>query len=86
MDDVKLEQANSLQKNLKVARANLSAWKTSKTFTNSGGAAIYYENEAGCTTSGVAPVSPETFTVLKALNIQYWAGIVAQIETEYNEL
>lgn len=86
MDDVKLEQANSLQKKLKVARANLSVWKTSKTFKNSDGVAIHYENEADCTALVVAPVSPETFTVLKALNIQYWQGIVTQLETEYNQL
>lgn len=86
MDDVKLEQANGLQKNIKIAKENLQAWQTSTGFTNSGGAAIAYRNENGDYKTGILPVMPVTFSVIKALNITHWQDVVTQLEKEFSEL
>lgn len=86
MDDVKLEQANTLQKNIKIAKDNLTAWQTCTGFTNSGGVPIYYEDYPGHKTNGVAPVTPETFIVVKALNLAHWQQQVADLEKQYSEL
>lgn len=86
MDDIKLEQANTLQKKITTAKNNLQAWTTTTGFINSGGVSIYFEDYPGHKTNAVAPVTPETFIVVKALNVNYWQGVVAQLEKEYEQL
>ncbi len=86
MDDIKLEQATILKKNITQAKENLNAWQTSTGFTHSARIPIYFEDYPGHQTNAPAPVTPETFIVVKALNVTHWQGVVAQLEKEYEQL
>lgn len=86
MDNIKLEQANALQKNINIAKENLQAWENSNGFVNNGGPHIQWRKENGDYRNGTVPVTPETFGVVKAINVMHWQGIVAQLEKEYEQL
>ena len=81
----KLENAKEVAKRLDHANAELNTWE--RTYQHDGGRV--YMNVAGDNghkyTSQLA-VTPETFIVVKALNVTYWKEQVRQISAEFERL
>ena len=82
MDNNKLEQANKLQERIKRVKQILEQWKDA-TGLFQDQAAVALPNTRGIT---YLPVTDETFTILRAINITYWTEALAETEKEFNEL
>lgn len=94
MDDVTLELATTLQKQIKQVASTLEYWKGS-TRLYDGQVNCYYElmvvnqqNPDGymVRNNQYLAASPETFLVVKALNIDYWQRQLDELNKKYSEL
>lgn len=82
METEKLIQGNQLQEQIKQAKKTLKIWQETTAFSNR----CIQINTPSNRSYEWAAVSPETFTIVKALNVAFYTEVVAQLEIEFNEL
>lgn len=94
MDEIKLEQANKLQSKIKEISTTLFHWQQATRLYDDAINVHYsyrqvndnYPDGYDIRNNSYKKVSPETFTVVKALNIDYWQRELDRLEKEFNEL
>jgi hypothetical protein len=82
MENEKLKRGNELQEQIKRVTEILNQWKEA-TGLFQGQAAIALPVTRNVT---YVPVSNETFTIIRAINITYSMERLAQLEKEFNDL
>lgn len=82
MEKDKLERGNELQEKIKRIKQVIEQWKeTTGLFQDQ--AALTLPNTRNIT---YVPVSDETFTIVRAINITHFTERLAVLEKEFNEL
>lgn len=94
MDNEKLQAANALTGKIKTVKLCLEKWKGACQLYD-GGINLHWSlhvvnenNPEGYTTHNNSneKASPETFTVVKALNIDYWQRELDRLEKEFENI
>lgn len=82
MTEEQFKKGKELSEKIKQLDINLTYWKLAKQFG--------YDNQCQMKIeSGGAihiPVSPETFTIIKALNISHWEKELSEAQAEFDKL
>lgn len=84
MDSEKLQLANTLESNIKTAQKILDHWKGATSLGNSSCYLNMTLNNRTCT--DWVNASPETFLVVKALNVDYWQRKLDEYKEQFDSL
>jgi hypothetical protein len=86
MDQEKLKTCNAISKEIEVAEMQLDYWKSATRLQNSGVLIVYQSPSGNRSYDQWVTVSPETFTIVKALNIAHFTEKVEALKKQFEEL
>jgi hypothetical protein len=82
MESEKLKRGNELQKQIERVKQVVDQWQKADNLANDQ-AFVYFSGNRDFT---YVPVSPETFTIVRSINITHFTEMLAQLEKEFNDL
>lgn len=85
MNSEQLEKAKTVSSQIEAAKRELRYWGTSVSFYGSTLLRVP-ATSANSFTDARVEISPETFTVVKALNIVHFQQILSTLEKEFSEI
>lgn len=84
MDNAKLAAGTKLNKDINEAKVELVRWQSATKLLNDA-VNVYYKINNNIDNRQLT-ASPETFTIVKALNVAHFTKLVADLETEFAAL
>jgi hypothetical protein len=82
MESEKLKRGNELQDQIKRVKQIRNQWEETTGLANKQIQLIVPPSNAYTW----VPVSEQTFTIVRAVNLTHWSEVLAQLEKEFNEL